>query len=187
MNCAGDLGAADVNVESLCWGTGEASPDESATFRDSMVGKVIGVDDKYHFERSEADEDDAPEPLALLAIHAAMHMLFLPQFTCDFYEDEANDDDSRSSNEGSKESKTDEVKIAGLVERAERRAQEKEQAELDVEQKEDFAMKREVGLKKPRYTSGGIPLEPKPACIVWSNGIGVKPNQGRVVSSQIAI
>jgi hypothetical protein len=30
------------------------------------------------------------EPLALLVVHAAMHMLFLPQFTCDFYEDSSD-------------------------------------------------------------------------------------------------
>ena len=33
-----------------------------------------------------AQADDEQEPLALLVVHAAMHMLFLPQFTCDFYE-----------------------------------------------------------------------------------------------------
>ena len=33
------------------------------------------------------DAEDDQEPLALLVVHAAMHMLFLPQFTCDFYED----------------------------------------------------------------------------------------------------
>lgn len=35
-------------------------------------------------------ESDEQEPLALLVVHAALHMLFLPQFTCDFYEDGSN-------------------------------------------------------------------------------------------------
>lgn len=35
--------------------------------------------------RNEGPDDQ--EPLALLVVHAAMHMLFLPQFTCDYYED----------------------------------------------------------------------------------------------------
>ncbi|EEC42643.1 predicted protein [Phaeodactylum tricornutum CCAP 1055/1] len=33
---------------------------------------------------------DEQEPLALLVVHAAMHMLFLPQFTCDYYEDSSS-------------------------------------------------------------------------------------------------
>jgi len=37
--------------------------------------------------QSKNNQDDDQEPLALLVVHAAMHMLFLPQFTCDFYED----------------------------------------------------------------------------------------------------
>ena len=73
----GDLGEADVNVESLCWGTGEA--EEAGDFRDSIVGKIIGVDERFNLAKTAVDDEEAPEPLALLAIHAAMHMLFLPQ------------------------------------------------------------------------------------------------------------
>lgn len=55
--------------------------------------------------------DDDSEPLALLVVHAAMHMLFLPQFTCEFYEedvvgtlydeeyDPSDDDDLEEENE----------------------------------------------------------------------------------------
>lgn len=42
--------------------------------------------------------DDDQEPLALLVVHAAMHMLFLPQFTCDFYEDKEPKKVSRRGN-----------------------------------------------------------------------------------------
>lgn len=59
VNYTGDLGDADEQVELLCWGT-----DKSIDF---------GTNEQ--------------EPLALLVVHAAMHMSFLPQFTCDFYED----------------------------------------------------------------------------------------------------
>ena len=54
----GDLGDTDENVEKLCWGT-----------------------------ETELIANDDQEPLAVLVVHAAMHMLFLPQFTCDYYEE----------------------------------------------------------------------------------------------------
>lgn len=161
----GDLGEADINVESLCWGTGEG--EDAATFRDSMVGKIIGGDDKYTLARTAAEDDEAPEPLALLAIHAAMHMLFLPQFTCDFYEDEANDDDSLSSSE-SRDKKEEE---AGFLARRRMEAEKEEEAK---QAKVDNAMKNEAGLKKTKYAANGILLLPKPACIVWAGGCGVK-------------
>ena len=157
----GDLGEADINVESLCWGTGEL--EEASDFRDSMVGKIIG-DDKFSQAKEAVDDEEAPEPLALLAIHAAMHMLFLPQFTCDFYEEEAkdNDDDSDSSDDEEEEGYLEKnLKIAELEE-------EKRQARVDK------AMKNEAGLKNVRYVEEGILLQPKPACIVWSGGCGVK-------------
>ena len=189
------MGTGDENVESLCWGTGEPIVDSidgdrtavSAAYRDSIVGKLIGGDDKYGGGGSggsggSALDDDAPEPLALLAIHAAMHMLFLPQFTCDFYEegegeDDGDDnsnsasDDSHSSGESRSRSRKGGSK-EGFLDRVERRAREEEQAE-----KEDNIMKKEVGLKsnsRARYVASGILLQPKPAWIVWSKGCGVK-------------
>ena len=97
----GDLGDADENVEQLCWGTGAAG----LASNDEKIGLMIGGASK---EGEEAEQPldsssaaalpmsaklaknegpDDQEPLALLVVHAAMHMLFLPQFTCDFYED----------------------------------------------------------------------------------------------------
>jgi len=159
----GDLGGADMNVESLCWGTGEAA---DTGFRDSMVGKVIGGDDKYSQAKTAVDDDEAPEPLALLAIHAAMHMLFLPQFTCDFYEEEENDNDSISSEESAR-SKYE----PGFLEK---RRIEEEEVEEAKGLKEDGVMMNEAGLKKTKYAVEGIPLQPKPACIVWADGCGIK-------------
>ena len=75
----GDLGDADENVEQLCWGTG-ASPIPG----DEKIGLVIGAETPTAINKEYEEEQ---EPLALLVVHAAMHMLFLPQFTCDFYED----------------------------------------------------------------------------------------------------
>lgn len=75
----GDLGDADENVEQLCWGTG-ASPIPG----DEKIGLMIGADTPTTINKEYEEEQ---EPLALLVVHAAMHMLFLPQFTCDFYED----------------------------------------------------------------------------------------------------
>jgi hypothetical protein len=76
------LGDADENVEQLCWGTG-ASPIPG----DEKIGLVIGDDAPSRIYKEYEEEQ---EPLALLVVHAAMHMLFLPQFTCDFYEDGEN-------------------------------------------------------------------------------------------------
>ena len=72
------MGDADENIEHLCWGTGSGAPDEK-------IGLVIG-DDASTMNTSTKYEEEQ-EPLALLVVHAAMHMLFLPQFTCDFYEE----------------------------------------------------------------------------------------------------
>lgn len=47
------------------------------TAASSLAGKL----------QNKNNPEDDQEPLALLVVHAAMHMLFLPQFTCDFYED----------------------------------------------------------------------------------------------------
>jgi len=161
----GDLGGADLNVESLCWGTGEG---EDSGFRDSMVGKVIGGDDKYSLAKTAVQDDEAPEPLALLAIHAAMHMLFLPQFTCDFYEEQENDNDSVSSEEsGCSENKNE----PGFLEQ---RRLEAERVEDKTQLKEDGVMMNEAGLKKTKYAMEGIILQPKPACIVWAAGCGIK-------------
>ncbi len=160
----GDLGEADVNVESLCWGTGET--EEAGDFRDSIVGKIIGVDEKFNLAKNAVDDEEAPEPLALLAIHAAMHMLFLPQFTCDFYEEEANDDDSASSDDEEE----------GYLEKNLKKAEKEEE---ERQEKVDKAMKSEAGLKKVRYAFEGILLQPKPACIVWSGGCGVKSKKVR--------
>ncbi len=70
----------------MCWGTG--NNDAESSVRDSILGRVVGGMEDY---AREGDEDEQ-EPLALLVVHAAMHMLFLPQFTCEFFE-ENNDAD----------------------------------------------------------------------------------------------
>lgn len=86
----GDLGDPDENVEQLCWGTGNTA--------DEKIGLMIGgggggatsgqAPPSVAAKRaSNHEQEDDQEPLALLVVHAAMHMLFLPQFTCDFYED----------------------------------------------------------------------------------------------------
>jgi hypothetical protein len=54
---------------------------------DEKIGFVVnGTSNPKASPRVEDDQ----EPLALLVVHAAMHMLFLPQFTCDYY-DESDD------------------------------------------------------------------------------------------------
>ena len=51
------------------------------------TGGVRGGDDNSSLPTQATNKvDEEQEPLALLVVHAAMHLLFLPQFTCDFYE-----------------------------------------------------------------------------------------------------
>mmetsp|Transcript_34136 Transcript_34136/g.80336 ORF Transcript_34136/g.80336 Transcript_34136/m.80336 type:complete len:799 (-) Transcript_34136:211-2607(-) len=90
----GDLGDADEQVEQLCWGTNsdDLNDDEKiglmiGTGRSTESGKTSGnIGGNEKTPRNNTAADDEQEPLALLVVHAAMHMLFLPQFTCDFYE-----------------------------------------------------------------------------------------------------
>lgn len=87
------MGDADANVEQLCWGTSAQvfAGDEKIGL---MVGKstASGTDgEASEMPSAMGGMDDDQEPLALLVVHAAMHMLFLPQFTCDFFE---NKDDN---------------------------------------------------------------------------------------------
>ena len=84
----GDLGDGDLNVEALCWGD---HVDGNTTVA-SKKNRRNDDDDKNDDDEEDDDEDDSQEPLALLVVHAAMHMLFLPQFTCEFYEEDDEDD-----------------------------------------------------------------------------------------------
>uniref|UniRef100_A0A7S4EEW3 HID1 domain-containing protein n=1 Tax=Pseudo-nitzschia australis TaxID=44445 RepID=A0A7S4EEW3_9STRA len=99
----GDLGDADERVEQLCWGTnGDGLNDDEkiglmiGTAKSSESGKTSRNIDGNHTSISRnttnVTTDDEQEPLALLVVHAAMHMLFLPQFTCDFYENKIDTD-----------------------------------------------------------------------------------------------
>ena len=103
----GDLGEADENVEQLCWGTGA-----SALGDDERIGLMIGgADENVSKRQSKLIKNEGPddqEPLALLVVHAAMHMLFLPQFTCDYYEDsslKAHGSNTRAKRTETKEDK----------------------------------------------------------------------------------
>ena len=196
--CQGDLGESDINVEHLCWGTGGSptvADGDDATDRDSIVGKVIGMDDdelstdaqtKDNKSKAGMDstvmDEDSQEPLALLVVHAAMHMLFLPQFTCDFYEEDPDDDyttldsstlaskGTRGTKRGMRSEVDDEADMSP-EEIAKKRREEEKQA------KEDNAMRAEAGLGITKFVDSGVVLLPKPASIVWAAGCGVTPNQ----------
>mmetsp|Transcript_12112 Transcript_12112/g.18396 ORF Transcript_12112/g.18396 Transcript_12112/m.18396 type:complete len:835 (+) Transcript_12112:156-2660(+) len=170
----GDLGNADENVENLCWGTA-GDNDDASSFKDSIVGRVVGGAD--HLTREE--EEDAQEPLALLVVHAAMHMLFLPQFTCEFFEEnndpdgrgDMNDDSDSSSNESVDSKEERQKKEADAKKEA---LDEEKKIEKQIEEQGDSFMRKEAGLRETRYAENGIVLLPKPATIVWAGGIGVK-------------
>jgi hypothetical protein len=192
------LGQSDSNVEHLCWGTAGAGGDEASSYKDSIVGRVIGGGDDSTRGRTE-DDEDGQEPLALLVVHAVMHMLFLPQFTCEFFE-ENNDadldadlhDDSASSGSDSmdsrprsrkekrelaKETKSDDKD--GITEEEEEEQEAKKLAQQE-EEEGDIFMKKEAGLPETRYIENGILLLPRPTTIVWAGGIGIKNNKVRM-------
>jgi Dyggve-Melchior-Clausen syndrome protein len=143
----GDLGDADENVEQLCWGTDANSSiweASKATAESSQQNKpslaTAGMDDQ--------------EPLALLVVHAAMHMLFLPQFTCDFYEEAHPSTTGASTANVSNNSNSH--KSSSKMERS----------------KDDRDVKIELGLRD-KQVEAGVPLDATPASIVWAPGVGV--------------
>lgn len=114
------------------------------------------------------DEEVQQEPLALLVVHAAMHMLFLPQFTCDFFEEAEHDGMGLDAEEG----------LTSNDIAAKRREEEKQE-------KEDLEMRAEAGLGKTLLVEKGISLRPKPTSIIWAAGCSVTPNQVRRRFAQI--
>ena len=118
---------------------------------------------------AEEDEDDNQEPLALLVVHAAMHMLFLPQFTCDFYEEEDGDGSGKGKG-GSAERRKAEKSLSPAEIAARRRLEERES-------RSDREMKTGAGLGSARRADGGVSLSPRPAAAVWAAGCGVRPDQ----------
>ena len=77
----------------MCWGfTGAESVDDTQSNRSSASGNRRSTAFAQAQSRKGLEEEQGfQEPLALLIVHAAMHMLFLPQFTCDYYEEQAAD------------------------------------------------------------------------------------------------
>mmetsp|Transcript_7122 Transcript_7122/g.14897 ORF Transcript_7122/g.14897 Transcript_7122/m.14897 type:complete len:865 (+) Transcript_7122:177-2771(+) len=177
----GDLGDSDANVEHLCWGIGSSPPGEGPGSPgggdDALTGLVIGgsasgADGESSMPRGEDDEDDSQEPLALLVVHAAMHMLFLPQFTCDFYEDDGKADAppgtvSLSPSGGAGGSPTGAGGQTSVV---------LTEAELKKQEKEDREAKADAGLVT-KIADSGVSLVPTPTSIIWAAGAGVSPNQ----------
>ena len=140
----GDLGEGDPNVEALCWG--DHTDDKS-----TLAGSKSGNND-------EGEEDG--EPLALLVVHAAMHMLFLPQFTCEFYEEDDDEQDSDDEDSDVSYDEEDEGRDEDVL------VEKKRVAKADKE------AQAEAGLGKPRHVRKGVRLTPHPVGIVWAPGVG---------------
>jgi hypothetical protein len=126
-------------------------------------------------------DDEAQEPLALLVVHAAFHMLFLPQFTCDFHEEEKSGMNSqviptvtktvvRSATTDGDNDGISHIKITAdqLVDR---------KREEEKQLKKDLNMRVEAGLGEVKYVENGISIIPKPTQIVWAPGCGVSPTK----------
>jgi hypothetical protein len=140
------LGEGDEQVEQLCWGT-----NENDMIEDEKIGLMIGAGKSSDSARNgqssrKTVDDEEQEPLALLVIHAAMHMLFLPQFTCDFYENKVDHEGHPSISF--------------------RRSDTKEDRELRASVQ---------GLHQAKTIEAGVSLVPRPSSIVWAAGSGVKP------------
>jgi hypothetical protein len=103
------------------------------------------------------------EPLALLVVHAAMHMLFLPQFTCDFYEDTSHSNKNKKHDMKGNTLTSSVVMSKGIT------------APFS-ETKEDKELKAEAGLRD-KNVEWGVSLIPHPTSIVWSPGAGVSAAQ----------
>jgi hypothetical protein len=160
-------------VEQLCWGT---NSDDLAD--DEKIGLMIGgakANPASSLGKSDENikaiggnnnggngQDDEQEPLALLVVHAAMHMLFLPQFTCDFYENKIDTGSSGSSPTNNKNKKD------GSKPNAFRRSDTKEDREL---------RSTVHGLDQIKIVEVGVSLVPRPSSIVWASGSGIHPNQ----------
>ena len=156
----GDLGENDPNVEALCWATSEGNGGK----------KRKGGKDGQDEDEDDDDDDDNQEPLSLLVVHAAMHMLFLPQFTCDFYEEDGKDNDinpyaSSSDSDSDDEDLDDDYDGGSDKEAVEQRRMAKADRETQIE----------AGLGKPRRIRKGVRLTPSPAGIVWAPGVGFSP------------
>ena len=162
----GDLGDADENVEQLCWGTegmaattsGGAGGGHGYSDNKDTGTVVTSTTGGTKFNNSKTTNDptmDDQEPLALLVIHAAMHMLFLPQFTCDFYEESTMTTNVKPpTNTASNNKSTDKAGTTSSM------------------NKDDREMKIDAGLQE-RLVEWGVPLDVTPASIVWAPGVGV--------------
>lgn len=135
-------------------------------------------------EGEEEEEEEEQEPLALLVVHAAMHMLFLPQFTCDFYEEDdqyaeertrdsrAATRSTRSPRGGNPDDRLDDEIELSPGEIARRRRDE------EREVRENRNARIEAGLGgRPYQVDQGVSLLPRPTSVVWAAGAGVSPNQ----------
>ncbi|KAL3762220.1 hypothetical protein ACHAWU_004758 [Discostella pseudostelligera] len=192
----GDLGKSDPNVEMLCWGGGSgggtSEEDESAVAggkserprrkmsqtkknknSDETEDDEGVIDDEEEIGEEEVEKegrrssvDDDSEPLALLVVHAAMHMLFLPQFTCEFYEEERNSYYNNLSN--SKSEDAHHHNLSGSDDDDDY----DEEEDMGVDERRDKDALAEAGLAKPRKIRRGIGLMPRPAGIVWAPGVG---------------
>ena len=162
----GDLGDGDANVEHLCWGVGASPPAEAGSgSRPAAGGKGEGGGGG-----GGGDDDDGQEPLALLVVHAAMHMLFLQQFTCDFYEEEGKAGPGGGGPDG---------RGAGPKPGSPSRDGRKEaarEADRKREAREDRLALADAGLVI-RTAENGISLVPSPTSIIWSPGVGFAKEQ----------
>jgi len=129
--------SSDINAGYELYESGSEKDESITTITDT---NQVEVEEE---EVEGGDMEDDNEPLALLVVHAAMHMLFLPQFTCEFYEEDDTYDDQSDDEQSDEE---DRIESDGKV---------------------------DLGLiNKPRRIRKGIRLIPRPVGIVWAPGVG---------------
>ncbi|KAL7550976.1 hypothetical protein ACHAWF_014186 [Thalassiosira exigua] len=149
----------------------EEEGEEESAFYDDSESDETDEETSAAEEDDEEEEEEDNEPLALLVVHAAMHMLFLPQFTCEFYEE---DGDARDDDAGLGSDDEDEDLISRPGEDPE------ETRRLDRDGR------AEAGLGRPRRIARGVRLAPRPAGIVWAPGVGFTKDGKCHVGSALA-
>ena len=137
-------------VEVMCWSkkTASSSDDtESETETEPEADGAIALNEEQ-------------ESLALLVVHAAMHMLFLPHFTCDFFDEKEDENESESETEKKREKEKEKESTNGIL----------------ASHASSSPSPTSPSLRRASSTSNSNdnppnPLLPNPLGIIWTAGV----------------
>ncbi|GMH90518.1 hypothetical protein TrST_g8996 [Triparma strigata] len=113
----------------------------------------FSVPAQKHTEVLGGEDEGEAQPLALLVVHAAMHMLFLPQFTADYYDEEDYDDEDSSDDEDSDRDSDGSKRALPAVEVSGKKGPKSPQSPDGLDTK--------LSHQSPPTSGGKIPFSPK--------------------------